>query len=378
MVKVGILGGGQLGRMLLQQAANYPVETFVLENDEQCPAAHLCHHFVLGNITQYDDVLAFGKKVEVLTIEIENVNIEALETLETLGKTVIPSAAVLRLIKNKITQKQFYEAHQIPSAPFVVTHTLLELDRHISFLPAVHKIAEGGYDGRGVQMLHTPSDFEKGFDAPAILEKKVTLTKEIALLLAINTVGEIAIYPPVEMLADAQLNQLDYLISPAQLPENLLWKIEAIGIKLVKALKSPGFFVIELMIDSNKEVWVNETAPRVHNSGHHTIEANFCSQYDMVWRLLLGYPLGNTDSIKPAATINLTGAPGQHGPVAYLGLQEALKMEQTYLHIYGKKETKPGRKMGHLTLLGENRIDLIHKINSIKPKIKVEAKNTQP
>jgi 5-(carboxyamino)imidazole ribonucleotide synthase len=371
MTKAGILGGGQLGRMLLQQAANYPVETFVLESDAACPAAHLCHHFVKGDIKNYDDVLAFGQLVDVLTIEIENVNIDALDALEQQGKKIIPSPAVLRMIKNKITQKEFYKNQEIPSPKFVVTQQLSELANHISFLPAVHKIGEGGYDGKGVQVIDSEKELNRGFDAPSVLERKVDIAKEIAMIVAINSKNEVALYPPVEMVVDPYLNLLDYQLCPTNIEQKIFWKIEAIAIKLVKAFKSPGLFAVEMLIDRNNEVWVNETAPRVHNSGHHTIEAHFSSQYDMLWRIMLDYPLGNTAMITPSALINLVGAEGHSGPAHYEGLNEVLQMEKAYVHIYGKTHTKPGRKMGHITVLGEDRIDLVRKAKLIKEKMKV-------
>ncbi|MFZ1856722.1 MAG: ATP-grasp domain-containing protein, partial [Chitinophagaceae bacterium] len=200
MQKIGILGGGQLGRMLLQAAANYPVETFVLENDEQCPAAHLCHHFTKGDIKDFDAVYNFGKNLHAITIEIENVNVEALEKLETEGVKVFPKPAVLRIIRNKILQKQYYQQYSIPSPEFIITENLEALNQQQSFLPAVHKIGQGGYDGKGVQLLNTKEDLAKGFDAPSVLEKMVNIHKEIAQMVAINANGETALYPPVEML----------------------------------------------------------------------------------------------------------------------------------------------------------------------------------
>lgn len=370
MIKAGILGGGQLGRMLLQQAANYPVETFVLEADLDCPAAHLCHHFVSGSIRDFETVLAFGRRVDVLTIEIENVNIEALEQLEKEGKKIIPAPAVLRTIKSKITQKQFYKQHEIPSPEFFVTQAVADLNNHGHFLPAVHKLAEGGYDGRGVQVINDKTELGKGFDAPSVLEKKVDINKEIAVIVAIDDAGNIAMYPPVEMVVDPYLNLLDFQLSPADLPQKTLWRIEAIVFKLAKAFNSAGIFAIEMMLDRQGDVWVNETAPRVHNSGHHTIEAHICSQYDMLWRILLGYPLGSTAPLSPSALLNVVGAEGHSGPVSYTGLEAVLKMEAVYPHIYGKTQTKPGRKMGHVTVLGKDRIDLVRKVKSIKELLK--------
>ena len=370
MQKVGILGGGQLGRMLLQAAANYPVETHVMENDSECPAAHLCHRFVLGDIRNFHDVYEFGKNLNAITIEIESVNEEALEKLEAEGVKVYPRPGALRTIKNKILQKQFYRENQIPTADFIITGRKDELHNHLSYLPAVHKLGMGGYDGRGVQVLKTKDDLSKGFDEPAVLETMISIQKEIAQIIAINGAGEAALYPPVDMVFDQHLNLLDYQISPADIPEKTLWKIEAISMAVVKGLQSPGIFAVELFIDKQDEVYVNETAPRVHNSGHHTIEANYSSQFDMLWRVILDYPLGNPDHILPAAIVNIIGSVGYSGEAKYEGLAEVLQMDNVFVHIYGKKQTKPGRKMGHVTVLSKDKQELVHKANRIKNTLK--------
>jgi len=364
--RIGILGGGQLGRMLLQAAANYPVETFVLENDDECPAAHLCHHFTKGDIRDFDAVYHFGKGLDAITIEIENVNVEALEKLEAEGVKVCPKPSVLKTIKNKIRQKEYYRQHQVPSPEFIITNNLTELKEAAHFLPAVHKIGEGGYDGRGVQLLKTTSDIPNGFDAPAVLEKMVSIHKEIAQMVAINDKGETALYPPVEMLFDPVLNLLDYQLCPAELSTQTLYKVEAIALTVARNFKSPGIFAIELFVDKNGDVLVNETAPRVHNSGHHTIEAHFCSQFDMLWRILLGYPLGNTAAILLSIMVNIIGAEGHSGDVRYEGLEEVLKIEDAFVHLYGKKQTKPGRKMGHVTILSTEKQELLHQSNKVK------------
>ncbi len=371
MLKAGILGGGQLGRMLLQAAANYPVETFVMENDPECPAAHLCHHFVKGDIRNYNDVYDFGKGLDALTIEIESVNDDALAALEAEGVKVYPRTSTLRTIKNKIEQKQFYAAHEIPSSAFVITQTLQELEHHVDFLPAVHKLATGGYDGRGVQVIKSKESLDTGFNAPAVLEKMINIHKEIAQIVAVNENGQTALYPPVDMVFDPVFNLLDYQVSPAELAENILWKVEAIALKVVKALKSPGIFAVELFIDKAGDVFVNETAPRVHNSGHHTIEANYSSQFDMLWRIMLNYPLGNTAPILPAAIVNVLGAANCSGTAKYEGLEDVLQMDNVFVHIYGKKETKPGRKMGHVSILGNDRKDLTYKQSRIRSILKV-------
>jgi 5-(carboxyamino)imidazole ribonucleotide synthase len=366
MLKVGILGGGQLGRMLLQAAANYPVEIFVMENDDECPAAHLCHHFTKGDIKNYDTVYLFGKGLDAITIEIENVNTEALERLEAEGVKIFPKPSVLKTIKNKILQKQYYHQHQVPTAEFIITHDQAELMRQEKFLPAVHKLGEGGYDGRGVEIIKSTADLEKGFNAPAVLEKMVLIQKEIAQIVAINEKGETALYPPVEMLFDPVLNLLDYQLCPAELSTQTLYKVEAIALAVVRNFQSPGIFAVEMFVDKNGDVLVNETAPRVHNSGHHTIEAHYSSQFDMLWRVILGYPLGNTDAILPSIMVNIIGADGYNGTVKYEGLNEVLSMDNAFVHLYGKKHTKPGRKMGHVTILSKEKQDLLHKSNKVK------------
>jgi 5-(carboxyamino)imidazole ribonucleotide synthase len=371
MQKVGILGGGQLGRMLLQAAANYVVETHVLENDPACPAAHLCHRFVQGDIKDFDTVYRFGKGLDALTIEIEAVNVDALEKLESEGVRIYPKPSAIRTIKNKIRQKEFYRENEIPTSGFIITENRSALSEHVSFLPAVHKIGEGGYDGKGVQVIRSEKELDKGFDAPAVLEKMVNIRMEIAVIVAVNDTGDTTLYPPTEMLVNPVLNLLDYQVCPADIPQKVLWKAEAIALKVARDLKSPGLFAIELFVDKEDEVLVNETAPRVHNSGHHTIEAHYSSQYDMLWRIILGYPFGNTAAILPSAIVNILGAEGHSGEAVYEGLEDVLKVDNAFVHLYGKKETKPGRKMGHVTVMSKDRTDLMHKANKIKHTLKV-------
>ena len=370
MQKIGILGGGQLGRMLLQAAANYPVETFVMENDTECPAAHLCNYFIKGDIKNFDDVYNFGKELDSITIEIESVNEEALQKLEDEGIRVYPSPSALSIIKNKILQKQFYKENEIPTAEFAITKNLNEIANYPGFFPAIHKIAIGGYDGRGIISIKNKDEFFMGFDEPAVLERKIKIEKEISIIIAYNGI-EMAVYPPVEMIFHPLLNLLDYQLSPAGVSENTLWKLEAIATKVVIGLNSPGIFAVELFIDKEDNIWVNETAPRVHNSGHHTIEANYSSQFDMLLRIMLGYPLGNTQHIFPAAMVNILGDENSSGVANYLGMEHILRMENVFVHIYGKKLTKPGRKMGHVTILGKERQQLIDTAHKIKLNLKV-------
>lgn len=371
MLNVGILGGGQLGRMLLQAAANYPVKTFVLEDDEDCPAAHLCHRFTKGSIRDFETVYAFGKGLDAVTIEIENVNLEALEKLESEGVKIYPKPAVLRIIKNKAAQKKYYTQHGIPTAAYTVLSNKSEIASHTHLLPAVHKLAEGGYDGKGVEVIDTLKDADRGFDGESVLEKKVKIKKEVAQIVAVGQDGKTALYPPVEMVFNKDLNLLDYQLCPAEIPQAVLWKVEAIALSVVRHFGSPGLFAVELFVDAADDVLVNETAPRVHNSGHHSIEAHYSSQFDMLWRIILGYPLGNTKAILSSAMVNLIGSEGHSGPAQYEGLNEVLKIDNAFVHIYGKAQTKPGRKMGHVTLLSAEKQDLVHKANKVKQLLKV-------
>jgi len=371
MKKVGILGGGQLGRMLLQAATCYPVEVFMMESEIDCPSAPYCRNFTQGNIRNYEDVIAFGKDLDAITIEIEDVNLEALIALEQQGVQVFPKPSALKIIQNKIHQKEYYSNHEIPTSPYIITPNRQALTTNQHFLPAVHKLAVGGYDGRGVQVINNSDDINRGFDAPAVLEKKVDIKQEIAMLVAVALGGEIKIYPIVEMIFDQDLNLLSHQLCPARLEEKLLWKAEAIAIQAVKNLKSPGLFAVEMFVDKDDQIWVNEMAPRVHNSGHHTIEGNYSSQFDMLWRIILDYPLGNPEIRMPSALVNVLGATNYSGKAHYAGLETIMQMDKVFVHLYGKKETRPGRKMGHVTILGKDITDLNHQVNTIKRNLRV-------
>lgn len=373
MLRVGILGGGQLGRMLLQEAANYPVQVHVMESDMNCPAANLSHNFIKGDITNYEEVVKFGEGVDVLTIEIENVNIEALEYLETKGVKVIPRPSALKTIKNKILQKEFYQINQIHSSDFVILQCRNEINQYAEYLPAAQKLATGGYDGKGVQLIKSLNDLEKGFDAPSVLERMVDIDKEIAITVAVAQNYEMAVYPAVEMVFDPVLNLLDFQVCPAGISGATLEKASALAKKVAEGFASPGLFAVEMFIDKQGEVWVNETAPRVHNSGHHTIEAHFSSQFDMLWRILLNYPLGNTAMVTPSVMLNIIGADGYAGKTDYEGLEEVLAMPNTFIHLYGKAQTKPGRKMGHATLMGDDTNTLLEGARKIRATLIVKS-----
>jgi 5-(carboxyamino)imidazole ribonucleotide synthase len=372
-LRIGILGGGQLGRMLLQSAANYHVETFVLESGSNPPASSLCHHFIEGDIKDFAAVYAFGKKVDVLTIEIENVNLDALFKLEEEGLNVIPRPHALKIIKDKGLQKEFYKKHHIPTADFHLTADKKNVHEYLSFFPVAQKLRQGGYDGKGVEILRSAADLQKAFDAPSVIEKLVDIKKEISVIVAKNESGKEAVYPPVEMVFDPRYNLVDYLISPANIDDSIAHKAQQISLDVMNALQSPGIFAVEMFLDADDNILVNETAPRAHNSGHQSIEGNYCSQYDMQMRILQGFATGDTASIKPSLMLNLIGEEGYSGPVKYEGLDEVMRLKDTYVHLYGKHETKPGRKMGHVTLLGKLRAELLEKAKAVKDLLKVKS-----
>lgn len=357
--------------MLLQSAANYHVETYVLESGHNPPASSLCHHFVSGDIRDFDTVYAFGKSVDVMTIEIENVNVEALFLLESEGVRIVPKPAVLQTIKDKGLQKQFYRDHQIPTADYILTENEEDTRLLAAYLPAAHKLRTGGYDGKGVSILQSEADMGKAFKEPSVLEKLVDIDKEIAVMVARDHKGNIAVYPPVEMVFDPKYNLVDMLVSPADITAEQTAEVQRVARQVVDALGSEGVFAVEMFIDKSGQVLVNETAPRAHNSGHQSIEGNYSSQYDMQMRVLQQLSLGSTDTILPSLMLNLIGEEGYSGPVRYQGLDEALQIKGTYIHLYGKHETKPGRKMGHVTILGENKNDLLAKARSLKSLLKV-------
>ena len=370
-LRIGILGGGQLGRMLLQSAANYHVETFVLESGTNPPASSVSHHFIAGDINDFDTVYNFGKQVDVLTIEIENVNLEALFKLEEEGLKIYPRPSALQIIKDKGLQKEFYKLHHIPTSEFHLIFRKHELQGHIDFLPVAQKLRNGGYDGKGVEILREVEDFHKAFDAPCVIEKLVSIHKEISVIVARNVQGDTAVYPAVEMVFDPRYNLVDYLVSPAELTEEENATAQSIALNVVNALNSPGIFAVEMFLNTDGNILVNETAPRTHNSGHQSIEGNYCSQYDMQMRVLQGFPLGDTAPVKPSLMLNLIGEPDFTGPVIYQGLNEVLALKDVYVHLYGKHETKPGRKMGHVTILGEDKEELLRKAEFIKLHLKV-------
>lgn len=366
-MKIGILGGGQLGRMFIQNALNYDDEFHVLDPNSDCSCAYISH-FSQGNFNDYEDVLAFGQDKDVISIEIEHVNVDALFELEKQGKKVIPSAEIIKTIQQKILQKEFYKKHNIPSPDFQIISNVSEAT---FALPFVQKLNTGGYDGKGVQVIKTENDLKNLWNAPSVLESLVDIDKELSIIIAKNENGETKTFPVTEMVADEKLNLLDFNICPADISKDVQSQIDSIAEKFINAANSAGLFAIELFLDKNGKVWVNETAPRLHNSGHQTQEGNANSQFEQFYRTLKNISLADTDAFGFSGMLNLVGEENYSGKVKYEGLEELLKLPKTYVHLYGKTETKPGRKMGHINVLANSREELLEKLNHIKTLVRV-------
>ncbi len=370
--KLGVLGGGQLGRMLIQSGIDFNIQFSILDPDKNAPCSTLAefHH---GKLTDYETVLKFGSTCDIITIEIENVNIEALKELQRRGKKVFPQPEVIELIQDKRKQKQFYQDNNIPTADFILTQNAAEVAALQHFLPAVNKLGKEGYDGRGVQILRTESDLSKAFDKPGLVEKLIDFKKEISVIVARNEKGEIKSFPVVEMVFHPIHNLVEYLFSPAELSPAVANKAEQIASSIIQKLNMVGILAVEMFVTKADEVLVNEIAPRPHNSGHQTIEANVTSQYEQHLRSILNLPLGNTDTISPSAMVNLLGEDGYEGPAKYAGFHEAMKTPGVHVHLYGKQITKPFRKMGHVTIMDNDIESLKKKANFVKNTLKIIA-----
>ena len=370
---LGILGGGQLGRMLIQSAINYNQDIHILDPDPNAPCKDIAQRFQVGSLKDFDTVYAFGKDCDVITVEIEAVNTEALQKLAEEGKKVFPQPHILKLIQDKREQKQFYLQHGIPTANFVLTESKADVLAKKDFLPAVNKLGKEGYDGRGVQILREEIDLENAFDAPGLLEKLIDFDKEIAVTVARNEAGDLVVYPAVECAFHPTANLVEFLFAPAQISPEVEQKAQEIAKEVILKLDMVGILAVELFVTKSGEVLVNEIAPRPHNSGHHTIEANFTSQFEQHLRSVMNWPLGNTDLRCPAAMINLLGEEGFSGPARIEGKDEAMAEKGVYIHLYGKKLTKPFRKMGHVTILDDDIASLKTKANRIKELIKIKS-----
>ena len=375
---LGILGGGQLGKMMLYETRKFDITTHVLDPSLEAPCRIACDHFTQGDLLDYDTVYNFGKKVDTLTIEIEGVNIDALETLEKEGKKVYPSSKTLRNIQDKGVQKKFYATHKIPTAAFSVFKTTTLLKKAVSTgalqLPFVWKSCTGGYDGKGVQLIKTSESLEQLPDCPCITEDLVAFKNELAVIVVRNPSNQVKTYPVVEMEFHPQANQVEYVICPARIDQKVAEKARNIAIQVSKAFEHVGLLAVEMFQTIDDQIIVNEVAPRPHNSGHYSIEASYTNQFEQHIRAILDLPLGNTASKVGGIMVNLVGEQNHTGDVVYQNMKKIMAMDGVTPHIYGKKQTRPFRKMGHVTIVNEN-IDTAREIaQQVKKCIKVISK----
>ncbi|OIQ37216.1 MAG: 5-(carboxyamino)imidazole ribonucleotide synthase [Bacteroidetes bacterium MedPE-SWsnd-G1] len=376
--KLGVLGGGQLGKMLLTETHKYDIHTSILDNSADAPCAQICDEFVQGDLMDFDTVVNFGKTVDILTIEIEHVNVDALEHLEKNGKTVYPKSKDLRIIQNKGVQKSFYESNNIATSAFKKFNTIAELKASVKnnevTIPFVWKSTQFGYDGNGVKMVRTISDLENLNETECIAEELVDFKNELAVIVARNPNGDIATYPVVEMEFHPEANQVEYVICPARINDKVAAKAKSTALNVAKAFDFVGLLAVEMFQTQNDKILVNEVAPRTHNSGHYSIEASYTSQFEQHVRAILNLPLGNTDSKVAGIMVNLVGAEGYQGEVVYENMDKILAIDGVTPHIYGKKQTRPFRKMGHVTIVNENIEEARRVAEQVKNTIKVISK----
>jgi 5-(carboxyamino)imidazole ribonucleotide synthase len=376
--KLGVLGGGQLGRMLLAETQKFDIFTTILDGNKKAPCAQICNQFVQGDLLDFDTVYRFGKQVDLLTIEIENVNLDALDKLEAEGLTIFPTPKTLRILQSKARQKNFYIDHQIPTAAFSHYAYLEELkhsyENNIIDFPFVWKAARFGYDGNGVKIVRTIADLESLPNVECITEKLIPFKNELAVIVARNKDGETKTYPVVEMEFHPEANQVEYVICPARIDYTVAQKAQEIALKVVKDLDFVGLLAVEMFQTKEDTILVNEVAPRPHNSGHYSIEASYTNQFEQHLRSILNLPLGNTESKVAGIMVNLVGEEGFAGEVVYENFNDILKIDGVTPHIYGKKETRPFRKMGHVTIVN-NDIQIAREIaQRVKETIRVISK----
>lgn len=372
---LGIVGGGQLGKMLLQETRRLDIATNVLDPSPVAPCRIGCNAFTQGSLTDYDSVLSFGRNCDVITIEIENINTDALKQLASEGKKVFPQPEVIELIKSKITQKEFYAKNSIPTAAFQVFQSKQDLlaafEQDKFTLPSVWKVATGGFDGRGVEVLKEARQLQTLPDAPCLIEELVPFEKELAVVVARSASGEVKAFPTVEMDFHPTANLVEYVFSPGLIPANVSEQARSLAVHVAEKLGVVGILAVEMFITQNGKLLINEVAPRVHNSGHLSIEGNYSSQFDQHLRAILDLPLGETATLKPAVMVNLVGEENHTGPVCYEGIEEIMKMPGVYVHLYGKAETRPFRKMGHVTIIADELNQARERAKVVKETIKV-------
>lgn len=369
--KLGILGGGQLGRMLLTETQKFDIYTLILDGDKHAPCSDICNAFFQGDLMDYQTVYDFGKKVDLLTIEIEHVNIDALQKLEKEGLTIYPQPSVLKTIQNKGRQKDFYKKYNIPTSPYFRFDKFHHLANSTLKFPYVWKSAEFGYDGTGVKIIKTEKDLKDLPIGECIVEELVPFKNELAVIVARNPSGEIKTYPVVEMEFHPTANQVEYVICPARIDSAIANKSQKIALQVADAFKFVGLLAVEMFLTIDDEILVNEVAPRPHNSGHYSIEASYTNQFEQHLRAILDLPLGNPNSKVAGVMVNLVGEEGYSGKVKYKNIEEILKIDGVTPHIYGKKETRPFRKMGHVTIVNKD-MDKARKIaEKVKKTIRV-------
>lgn len=371
--KIGILGGGQLGKMLLQKAMDFSLDVYVLDPDKNAPCKNITSNFVNGDFKNFEDVYHFGKKLDLITIEIENVNVEALKKLQQEGKEVYPRPEIIEMIQDKGLQKIFYQTHNIPTADFFLVENKQQIEKYIDYLPFFQKTRKGGYDGKGVRKISNKQQLSIAFDEPSVLERMADIDKEISVIVARNKSGEIQTFPAVESVFNPQAHLVDYLVCPASVSKTIQEQAEKIAGKIAEQLQLVGLLAVEYFVTKDGKLLVNEMAPRVHNSGHHTIEACITSQFEQYWRAILNFPLGDTSLLRPAVMLNLLGSEGFDGNAHYVGIEQILKYSGVYPHLYGKKKVKAYRKMGHITITDKTLSATLQKAKKIKELIKVTA-----
>ena len=375
---IGILGGGQLGKMLLYDTRKWDIKTKVLDNNPNAPAKLSCDEFHVGDLMDYQTVLNFAKNIDVLTIEIENVNVKALEEIEKKGIKVYPQPNVLGIIQNKLKQKKFYKENKIPTAPFREFKSIKSIKEQIIHgnlcFPFVWKSNSMGYDGFGVKIIKSNRDIEELNDTPGFIEDLIEIKKELSVIICRNVKGEIKNFPVVEMIFNNDSNQVEYIVSPARINNEISRKAISIALKLSKLYNHVGIMAIELFLTSDNEILINEVAPRPHNSGHFSIEMSYTSQFEQHIRAILGLPLGEAKNKISGVMVNLVGEKQNNGPVKFSNIDQIMTIEGVTPHIYGKKETRPNRKMGHVTIVNEKIENAIKIAKKVKETIKVISK----
>ena len=371
--KIGVLGGGQLGRMLLQKSYSYNLEMAFVDPDPKAPCREISNWFYKGDLNDFQMVYDFGKKCDVVSIEIENVNVDALTKLEKEGVKVFPQPAALKTIQDKGLQKLFYQKNNINTSEFFLIENKNEISLFADKFPVVQKLRKGGYDGKGVQILKNVNDLDKAFDAPSVLERLVNIKKEISVIAARAQDGSVIAYPPVEMEFNPEANLVEFLFSPADISTEVEKHAMQLAKDIIAKLDMVGILAVEMFVTPNNEVVVNEVAPRPHNSGHQTIEGNETSQYDQLLRCLIGMPLGSTDITIPSVMVNLLGEKGYVGAAKYDGIEKVMATAGVNVHLYGKSDTKPFRKMGHVTIVDKDLNKAKEKARFVKDTLKIIA-----